>query len=43
MREEENFARDVYQALNAKWNHQTFSNTLPLPSARPVAPAGGSS
>jgi hypothetical protein len=26
MREEEKIARDVYQALNAKWNHQTFSN-----------------
>jgi hypothetical protein len=26
MREEEKLARDVYQALNAKWNHQTFSN-----------------
>ncbi|MDA8125282.1 MAG: DUF2202 domain-containing protein [Deltaproteobacteria bacterium] len=26
MREEEKLARDVYQALNAKWNHRTFSN-----------------
>jgi hypothetical protein len=26
MREEEKLARDVYQELNAKWNHQTFSN-----------------
>jgi hypothetical protein len=26
MREEEKLARDVYQTLNAKWNHQTFSN-----------------
>jgi hypothetical protein len=26
MREEEKLARDVYQALNAKWNHQTFAN-----------------
>jgi hypothetical protein len=28
MREEEKLARDVYQALNAKWNHQTFSNII---------------
>jgi hypothetical protein len=26
MIEEEKLARDVYQALNAKWHHQTFSN-----------------
>ena len=26
MREEEKLARDVYQALNAKWNHRTFTN-----------------
>jgi len=26
MREEEKLARDVYQALNAKWNNQKFSN-----------------
>jgi hypothetical protein len=26
MREEEKLARDVYQALNTKWNHRTFSN-----------------
>jgi len=26
MREEEKLARDVYQALNATWNHRTFSN-----------------
>jgi hypothetical protein len=26
MREEEKLASDVYQALNAKWNHKTFSN-----------------
>lgn len=26
MREEEKLARDVYQALNAKWNHQRFAN-----------------
>ncbi len=25
MREEEKLARDVYQALNAKWNHRTFT------------------
>ncbi|HEX2965394.1 MAG TPA: DUF2202 domain-containing protein [Syntrophorhabdaceae bacterium] len=26
MREEEKLARDVYQALNVKWNHQRFAN-----------------
>jgi len=26
MLEEEKLARDVYQALNAKWNHRTFTN-----------------
>lgn len=26
MREEEKLARDVYQALNATWNHRTFTN-----------------
>lgn len=26
MVEEEKLARDVYQALNAKWNHRTFTN-----------------
>jgi hypothetical protein len=26
MREEEKLARDVYQALNTKWNHRTFTN-----------------
>ena len=26
MREEEKLARDVYQAMNAKWSHRTFSN-----------------
>jgi hypothetical protein len=26
MREEEKLAGDVYQALNTKWNHQTFSS-----------------
>jgi hypothetical protein len=26
MREEEKLARDVYQTLNTKWNHQTFNN-----------------
>jgi len=26
MLEEEKLARDVYQALNTKWNHRTFSN-----------------
>ena len=28
MREEEKMARDIYRALNEKWNQQVFSNIL---------------